>query len=82
MSIVSICDNCDRVEAELETLAKQLKEANVEIDHLRQETLHLSEGLYYSREQAKRLTTILRDMCIGHEEGCACVGCREVFRQE
>jgi hypothetical protein len=31
---------------------------------------------------APRLRRIIRDLCIGHEDGCACVACKEVFRHE
>jgi hypothetical protein len=52
------------------------------------DALRTSDDMFYIRQRnearAERdeLTTIVRNLCLGHDDECVCPGCRAVFRRD
>jgi predicted phage gp36 major capsid-like protein len=74
-------ERAERAEAELRTLEAQIAqmtESAREVAELMQPT---HEQCMAQAIRITTLETIIRDLCIGHED-CECAGCRAVFRKD
>ena len=72
---VHLRERAERAEAEIEQMQRTLS------DHLESES---AETMRADRAEAERdaLTTIVRNLCLGHGDECVCPGCRTVFRKD